>query len=98
MGEHAQTMASHHRAAAEAATQLTENLKNAQKAQRDFNLTTGDGSTVMKRLGKEAKELKDTLFGIGNFLMKLGVLGVGTLTGALFGMDKLAEAAVGGQR
>ena len=77
---------------------LVQHLKDASKAQRQFTLSTGEGETVMKRVGREAKELKDTLFGIGSFLMKLGVLGVGTFSGALFGMDKLAEAAVGSQR
>lgn len=84
--------ASHH------ASDLAENLKKAGDAQKDFSIASGEGEGALKKMGKEAKELSDTLFGIGKYLMKIGVLGVGSLVGSLFGIDKLAEGAVNNQR
>lgn len=80
------------------ASNLADHLKEAKEAQRAFALATGESDSAMKRLGKGAKELKETLFGIGGFLMKLGVLGVGSSIAGFFGMDKLAQFAVGTQR
>jgi hypothetical protein len=98
MGDQAQALTGHMKDTSAAAGYLAHNLEEAKKAQRNFTIATGESETVMKRIGKEAKELKDTVFGIGSFLMKLGVLGVGSVAGGLFGMEKLANAAVGGQR
>jgi len=80
------------------ASDLAQHLKGAVEAQKQFRLVTSEGETGLKRMGKEAKELADTLFGIGKFLFKLGAIGVGLGAGALFGIDRLAESAVGNQR
>lgn len=80
------------------AADLAQHLKGAVEAQKQFRLVTSEGETGLKRMGKEAKELADTLFGIGKFLFKLGAIGVGLDAGALFGIDRLAESAVGNQR
>nr|GAT44055.1 predicted protein [Mycena chlorophos] len=98
MADHSNILIQHYREATDQNNELVKQLKEAKEAQRQFALTTGESGTVMKKLGLEAKELKETLFSVGSFLTKLGVLGLGALTGAFFGMDKLAEAATGGQR
>ena len=59
------------------AADLSQHLKGAVEAQKQFRLVTSEGETGLKRMGKEAKELADTLFGIGKFLFKLGAIGVG---------------------
>lgn len=80
------------------ASDLSQHIKDAVEAQKQFRLVTGEGESGLKRMGKEAKELADTLFGIGKFLFKMGAIGVGLGAGALFGIDRLAESAVGNQR
>ena len=80
------------------AKDLVDHLKEASDAQKDFKSASTGSEITLKKMGKEAKEFAKTIFGIGKFLMKLGVLGVGTVAGGLFGFDKLAEGAVGAQR
>ncbi|WP_233842329.1 lytic transglycosylase domain-containing protein [Dyella sp. 2HG41-7] len=80
------------------AKELVDHFKEATDAQKDFVTVSTDSETALKKMGKEAKVFADSIFGIGKFLMKLGVLGVGSAAGGLFGLDKLAESAVGTQR
>lgn len=78
--------------------ELALNMKDAVEAQKQFRLTTSEGETGLKKMGLEAKELANTIFGIGKFLFKLSVLGLGAAAGGMFGVDKLAERAVSNQR
>lgn len=80
------------------AKDLAGNLKDASLAQKQFRLTTGESETGLKKLKHEAKELSDTIFGIGKFVLKLGTIGLGTSIAGLFGFDKLAQSAVRNQR
>jgi hypothetical protein len=84
--------------AKEHARQLASNMKDAVEAQKQFRITTGEGETGLKKMNIEAKELAHTIFGIGKFLFKMSAIGVATAAGSLFGIDKLAEHAVGNQR
>ncbi|QRN55824.1 lytic transglycosylase domain-containing protein [Dyella caseinilytica] len=80
------------------AKNLSEHLKNAADAQGQFNASTRDGESGLKKMAKEAKELGDNIFGIGKFLLKVGAIGIGSVAGGLFGLDKLGESAVSNQR
>ncbi|MDR3445982.1 lytic transglycosylase domain-containing protein [Dyella sp.] len=80
------------------AKDLAGNLKDASLAQKQFRLTTGESETGLKKLKHEAKELSDTIFGIGKFVLKLGTIGLGTSIAGLFGFDKLAQSAIRNQR
>jgi hypothetical protein len=73
-------------------------LKQAVEAQKQFRLTTQHGANGLKAMTKHAKELKDTLFGAGKLMLKIGALGFGAVAGGLFGLDKLAQHAVANQR
>lgn len=73
-------------------------LKDAVEAQKQFRLTTQHGENGLKSMTKHAKELKDTLFGAGKLMLKIGAIGFGAVAGSLFGLDKLAQHAVANQR
>jgi len=77
---------------------MSKHLRDAKALQKQFGDLTGTSERSMKRLAHAAKEVRDTLFGIGGFLTKIGVAGLGLFTGATFGLDKLAQSAVGTQR
>ena len=80
------------------AKNLADHLKDATDAQGQFSASTREGESGLKKMAKEAKELGDNVFGIGKFLLKMGAIGVGSITGGLFGIDKLGESAVANQR
>ena len=73
-------------------------LQQAVEAQKQFRLTTQHGENGLKAMTKHAKELRDTLFGAGKLVLKIGALGFGAVAGGLFGLDKLAQHAVANQR
>jgi hypothetical protein len=75
------------------AKELTRHLVEASEAQKQFRETTGQGEGELKKMKKEAKELADTLFGIGKFLFKLDAMALLGTVGGLFGLDKLAARA-----
>lgn len=68
------------------------------KAMEQFNKTLNSSEKSMHGLVEKSKHFSKNIFGVGKFLMKLGVLGTGLGIGSLFGMDVLGRAAVGGQR
>jgi hypothetical protein len=80
------------------AKELVQHLQEASSAQTDFVTATGAGENSLKKMGKEARDFAETLFGIGKFLMKLDVIGTVTGAGSLWGMDKLAGSAIEYQR
>lgn len=84
--------------AKEHAKDLSEYLKQATEAQKQFRKATGQAESSMKRMTKDAKELAHTLFGIGKYLFKISVLGLGTAVGGMFGLDRLALSAINNQR
>lgn len=77
---------------------LSEHLKNAADAQEQFNTSTREGESGLKKMAKEAKQLGDNIFGIGKFLVKAGAWGLAGITGGFWGADKLSQAAVNNQR
>lgn len=77
---------------------MNKHLRDSKALQKQFGDLTGSSESAMKRLAHASKGVRDTLFGIGGFLTKMGVLGLGVFTGATFGLDKLAQSAVGTQR
>lgn len=85
-------------AASDHAKELIKHLKEATEAQKQFHVNTGQGESGLKKMKHEAKELADTLFGIGKFILKMGALGIGASVAGLFGFDKLAQHAVTNQR
>lgn len=80
------------------AKELSEYLGQATEAQKQFGKVTGQAESSLRRMSKDAKELSHTLFGIGKYLFKIGAIGVGATTGALFGIDRLAMSAINNQR
>ncbi len=80
------------------ADMVASGLKDAGKAQKELHAQTSRGVTSMDKLARSAKSVKDSLFGIGKFLMKLGGFGLGGGLLGLFGLDRLANAAMNRQR
>lgn len=85
-------------ASSDHAKELTRHLKEASIAQDQFRVNTGQSAGGLKKMKNEAKELADTLFGIGKFILKMGALGIGASIAGVFGLDKLAQHAVTNQR
>lgn len=80
------------------AKELGQYLHEATMAQKEFGSASGQGAKHMKSMADDAKQLGQEVFGIGKYLFKIGAIGVGTVAGSLFGIDKLADAAVSNQR
>ncbi|HEU0228940.1 MAG TPA: lytic transglycosylase domain-containing protein [Burkholderiaceae bacterium] len=72
------------------------------KAQKDFLVSLHGSGKAMREMAKDAKKLGSEVFGIGRYLLKIGVLGSGVagLGGILsgLGLADLARSAVAGQR
>ena len=80
------------------AKDLSRYLKLATEAQKQFGSATHHGESALKKMAKEAKEVGESIFGIGKYLFKLGAMGVGAFAGGLFGIDRLAVSSVGNER
>jgi hypothetical protein len=81
---------------------LLESLTKNIKAQKDFADETERGNQSLKKMKDNAEGVASSIFGIGKFLMKVGVwgaglAGLGGLLGGL-GLKDLAESAVDNQR
>lgn len=77
---------------------INSGLKEAGKAQKDLHMQTNKSTGSMDKLAKSARSVKDSLFGVGKFLMKLGGFSLGGGMLGLFGLDKLANDAMNRQR
>jgi len=77
---------------------LNKHLRDAKALQKQFGELTGTSEGAMKKMAHASKELRENLFGIGNFIMKFGAAGLGIFTGGMFGLDKLAQSAIATQR
>jgi hypothetical protein len=80
------------------ARELSESMRDAIDAQKELGDESERSESKMKGIAKHAKEVSESIFGIGKFLMKTTGWGAGLFAGATFGMNKLAESAVGNQR
>lgn len=83
---------------AEHAAQISSNLKHATKAQEQFQKSTLQSEGALKRMGKEAEKVAHTIFGMGKFVLKAGAWGTGLFSAGVFGLDRLANRAVGNER
>lgn len=81
-------------AIAEQTHNISKHLNSAITAQKQFSKATGTSLTGLKGMAKYAKEVKDSFFSVEKFVLKVGALGLGVFGGSLFGMDKLAGAAL----
>ena len=82
----------------ESAAQIVNHLKSATKAQEQFRSATNQSESALKRMGKEADRIAHTIFGMGKFVLKAGAWGVGLASAGVFGLDRLANQAVGTER
>lgn len=80
---------------------IGKSVGEAIKAQKEFASVARSGSSELEKMAKHAKSLGSEVFGIGKFLMKLSVIGLGaTGIGALLsglGMRDLARSAISNQ-
>lgn len=83
---------------ADHAGEIAANLKSASKAQEQFRKSTRQSESGLKKMGHEARKVADTIFGMGKFVLKAGAWGTGLFAGGVFGLDKLANSAIGAQR
>lgn len=84
--------------AVDGAARMTKEIKKTTKAQEEFKQAIDDSEKSMSKLVKKSEMLSKNVFGIGKFLMKMGVLGAGFGIAGLFGLGALGNAAVSGQR
>jgi hypothetical protein len=85
-------------AASTHAENIAKHLKSAAEAQKQFGSATKKSQTGLEKMSKAAKETAESIFGIGKFLFKTAAWGAGLFAGGIYGIDKLAESAVGNQR
>lgn len=83
---------------ADAALEISHNLSKASKAQEQFRKATHESENGLKKMGKQARDVAHTIFGLGKFVLKAGAVGTGLFAGGVFGLDRLAQSAVGNQR
>lgn len=83
---------------ADAALEISRNLSKASKAQEQFRKATHESENGLKKMGKQARDVAHTIFGLGKFVLKAGAVGTGMFAGGVFGLDRLAQSAVGSQR
>jgi hypothetical protein len=80
---------------------IGKSIGEAIKAQKEFTAVARGGSSELEKMAKHAKSLGSEVFGIGKFLMKLSVLGLGlTGVGAILsglGLRDLARSAISNQ-
>ena len=76
---------------------LGNGLKNAIKAQNEFQKSTVRSGSAMSKLVKSTKELGGDIFGISKFMIKITALGASIFGGFLFGLDKLAGSVMNTQ-
>ena len=91
-------MTSHFGKTADSAAMTASGLKDASKAQKELHTQTVKGTGSMDKLAKSAKSVKDSLFGVGKFLLGLGGISLGGGLLGLFGLDRLANDAMNRQR
>ncbi len=91
-------MTSHFGKTADSAAMTASGLKDAGKAQKELHMQTGRSTGSMDKLAKSAKSVKDSLFGVGKFLLGLGGISLGGGLLGLFGLDRLANDAMNRQR
>ena len=77
---------------------LVKNIRAATEAQRQFGHASRAGEKSLKNMAHDAKSVASSVFGIGKFMFKTAAWGTGLFAGGLFGVNKLAESAVGNQR
>lgn len=77
---------------------LTTELKKAATAQNQFGTSTRNAGSGLKKMAGDAKELGKSIFGIGKFLGKMSLWGLGTASAGMFGLDMLGRSAVSTQR
>ncbi len=77
---------------------LTTELKKAATAQNQFGTSTRNAGAGLKKMAGDAKELGKSIFGIGKFLGKMSLWGLGTASAGMFGLDMLGRSAVSTQR
>ncbi len=74
--------------------EMSESLKKATSAQKNFHKETKGSADQMKKMAGYAKSLGSHIFGIGKYLFKIGALGGGLSLLGGFGLRELGEGAV----
>ena len=77
---------------------LVDNLRAATDAQKQFGSAARAGDKSLHNMATNARHVADSVFKIGKFVLKTAAWGTGLFAGGLFGIDKLAQGAVGSQR
>lgn len=81
--------------AADAMRETAEALRKATEAQKEFQAAAGGGEKTLSNMAKSAKSLGSEVFGIGKYLMKIGVLGAGFAgLGSILGALSLRDLAM----
>jgi len=82
----------------ETAHKIPEELKKATTEMDHFGTSIHQSGRGMKAMLADSERVAKSIFGIGKFLLKMGVMGIGAAAGGLFGLDALANSAMSRQR
>lgn len=98
MGAWNEVIASGVGAIAEQTHNIAQYMKQATDAQHQFQNATRKSGKALSGMAKDARSLAHDIFGLGKFLLKGGLWGVGSIGAGIFGLDRIASDAVQTQR